>query len=72
MCFLVRLILYVYVSHGQNSWPEDHHRMLAEKLSLSKGLLMRREAKLREGLEPFSDFLDAAIVCGSNGLAFAL
>ena len=64
--------LYVYVSHGQNTWPEDHHRMLAERLSLSKGLLMRREAKLREGLEPFKDFLGAATVCGSNGAAFAL
>jgi hypothetical protein len=64
--------LYIYVSHGQNSWPEDHHHMLAEKLSLTKGLLMRREAKLREGLEPFSDFLRDATVYGSNGLAFAL
>jgi glycosyltransferase involved in cell wall biosynthesis len=64
--------LILYVSHGQNTWSQDHHRMLAEKLSLSKGLLMRREAKLREGLEPFSDFLGATTVCGSNGAAFTL
>ena len=64
--------LYVYVSHGQNSWPEDHHRMLAERLSLTEGLLIRREAKLRAGLVPFSDLLGTATVCGSNGPAFAL
>jgi len=64
--------LYVYISHGQNTWPKEHHRMLAEKLSLTKGLLKRREATLREGLEPFSDFLGSATVCGSNGAAFEL
>jgi glycosyltransferase involved in cell wall biosynthesis len=64
--------LYLYVSHGQNTWPDDHHRMLAEKLSLTKGLLMRREAKLRGGLEPFDDYLGAATVCSSNGVAFTL
>jgi len=64
--------LYVYVSHGKNTWPQDHHIMLAGKLSLSKGLLKKREAKLREGLAPFADFLEGATVCGSNGNAFSL
>jgi glycosyltransferase involved in cell wall biosynthesis len=64
--------LYVYVSHGENTWPHDHHRFLADKLSLSKGLLLRREAKLRAGLQPFGDYLSAAVVRGSNGSAFTL
>jgi hypothetical protein len=64
--------LYVYVSHGQNAWPQEHHRMLAEKLAISKGLLLRREAKLREGLEPFKDFLHSTMVIGYNGPAFTL
>jgi glycosyltransferase involved in cell wall biosynthesis len=64
--------LYLYVSHGQNTWSQDHHRFLAQKLSLSKGLLMRREAKLREGLQPFSDYLSSAVVRGFNGAAFTL
>jgi glycosyltransferase involved in cell wall biosynthesis len=62
--------LYVYVSHGQNSWPQEHHRMLAEKLAISKGMLLRREAKLRQGLQPFADFLHSATVLGYNGPAF--
>lgn len=64
--------LILYISHGQNTWSQDHHRMLAEKLSLSKGMLIRRETKLREGLEPFRDFLGATTICGSNGAAFTL
>jgi glycosyltransferase involved in cell wall biosynthesis len=64
--------LILYVSHGQNTWSLDHHRMLARQLGLSKGLLIRRETKLREALQPFSDFLGNATVYGSNGLAFTL
>jgi len=62
--------LYVYVTHGANSWPPEHHAMLAESLSISKGLLQRREAALRDGLRPFG--LDGVSVEGPNGAAFSL
>ena len=45
--------LYVYVSHGLNTCGEDHHRMIADRLAVSQGLLRRREAAVRVGLEPF-------------------
>jgi glycosyltransferase involved in cell wall biosynthesis len=61
---------YVYVSHGLNSWSAAHHAMLAETLAISRGLLLRREAALREGLSPFG--LAGVRVMGSNGDAFTL
>jgi glycosyltransferase involved in cell wall biosynthesis len=64
--------LFVYVSHGGNVWHDRHHRLLAEKLSISQGLLRRREAALRAGLQAF-DFPPGTIaVTGSNGLGFML
>jgi glycosyltransferase involved in cell wall biosynthesis len=63
--------LYIYVSHGANAWHDGHHRMLADKLSLSKALLKRREAELREGLSVF-DFGEQVTVQGSNGPAFVI
>ena len=62
--------LYVYVSHGDNSWNRDHHAMLAEKLSVSKALLRRRESALREGLSPFDFGPGDITVKGYNGAAF--
>jgi glycosyltransferase involved in cell wall biosynthesis len=64
--------LYVYVSHGRNSWPDGHHEMLASRLAISRGLLLRREAQLREGLAVFDFGPGAVIVQGSNGPAFLL
>ena len=64
--------LYVYVSHGENSWGEEHHRMLATKLALSKALLKRREKELREGLQPFDFGAGPISVEGYNGSAFDL
>jgi glycosyltransferase involved in cell wall biosynthesis len=64
--------LYVYVSHGGNSWNDGHHRMLADTLGLSRGLLSRREASLRQGLAPFNFGLGAVTVQGANGPAFVL
>jgi glycosyltransferase involved in cell wall biosynthesis len=71
--YLARMpYLFVYVSHGHNSWHEGHHRMLASTLSISQGLLRRREAEIRAGLK-FFDFGPGAVgVQGSNGLAFRL
>jgi glycosyltransferase involved in cell wall biosynthesis len=64
--------LYVYVSHGANSWDEGHHRMLAEKLSISQGLLRRREAQVREGMAAHGFGRDTVTVTGNNGEAFRL
>lgn len=62
--------LYVYISHGGNCFALSHYRMLADKLAISRGLLIRREARLREGLGPHH--LGAVTVHGSNGPAFVL
>ena len=64
--------LYVYVSHGGNSWDGGHHRMLADSLGLSRGLLSRRETALRQGLAPFDFGRGAVTVQGANGPAFVL
>lgn len=62
--------LYVYVTHGANISSSDHLQMLRDRLSISRGLLRRREPVLREGLRPFA--LDGVTVQGSNGPAFKL
>jgi glycosyltransferase involved in cell wall biosynthesis len=64
--------LHVYVSHGGNSWDDAHHRMLADRLGLSQGLLRRREAALREGLAVFDFGAGPVTVEGANGPAFTL
>ena len=62
--------LYVYVTHGANSWNPHHHQMLRERLAVSQGLLRRRELALRAGLEPYA--FGAVGVHGPKGLAFTL
>lgn len=62
--------LYVYRSHGNNSWSDEHHRMLRANLAVSRGLLARREGEIRTGLVPFK--LGALTVAGSNGDAFVI
>jgi glycosyltransferase involved in cell wall biosynthesis len=64
--------LYVYQSHGANTWSDEHHRMLARELSLSKALLQRREAQLRAGLAPIDFGPGPVTVTGYNGAAFML
>jgi len=64
--------LYTYVSHGDNSWAPDHHRMLATRLGISRALLRRREAELREGLRAYDFGPGDVTVQGSNGPAFVL
>lgn len=64
--------LFVYVSHGANSWDDAHHVMLSNELSISKGLLKRREAAIREGLAPYDFEPGRLIVSGIGGAAFTL
>ena len=64
--------LYVYVSHGHNSSTDAHHRMLARRLGISRALLRRREAEIREGLRPFDFGPEDVTVEGYNGTAFTL
>ncbi|HLJ22355.1 MAG TPA: glycosyltransferase family A protein [Stellaceae bacterium] len=64
--------LYVYVCHGANSWASDHHRMLVDRLAISRGLLSRREASLRGGLAPYDFGTGTVTVQGGNGPAFVL
>ncbi len=63
--------LYVYVTHGANTWNESHHAMLRDELAISQGLLKRREAQIRNGLEPYG-LPPGTSVEGSNGEAFRL
>lgn len=62
--------LLVYVAHGTNLMPHDHHRMLAERLGRSRGLLLRQEAALRAGMASLG--LGRIAVRGPNGIAFTL
>jgi glycosyltransferase involved in cell wall biosynthesis len=64
--------LYVYVSHGGNSFTPDNFRMLADKLAISRGLLIRREARMRKELGHYDFGGGAVTVEGRNGLAFVL
>jgi glycosyltransferase involved in cell wall biosynthesis len=64
--------LYIYVSHGGNSWPDEHHRNISLWHSLSQGLLRRREAALRAGLAAFDLGPEPVTVQGANGPAFVL
>jgi hypothetical protein len=64
--------LYIYVSHGANSWHDGHHKMLADQLSISQALLRRRERQIREGLAPHGFDHGTISLLGSNGPAFIL
>jgi glycosyltransferase involved in cell wall biosynthesis len=64
--------LYVYVSHTHNVCGDAHHTMIADRLAVSRGLLGRREAALREGLAPFAFGPGDVTVEGSNGTGFTI
>ncbi|WP_156680299.1 glycosyltransferase [Sphingomonas profundi] len=64
--------LYVYVAHGANVSAMAHHRMLAQTLGLSQGLMRRRERAIRAMLAD-TDLGPGPIVArGPNGAAFTL
>jgi glycosyltransferase involved in cell wall biosynthesis len=64
--------LLVYVSHGANISSDEHHAMLARRLGLSRGLLQRREAWIREEMAVFDLGPGPVEVRGPNGTAFIL
>jgi glycosyltransferase involved in cell wall biosynthesis len=64
--------LYVYVSHGQNTYEDDHHRRIAAGFGLSRDVIHGQEAALREGLAAFDFGPGEVKVRASNGLAFTL
>jgi glycosyltransferase involved in cell wall biosynthesis len=64
--------LYAYVTHDVNKYPREHHAMLTESLAISRGLLVRREAVLRDELASLDFGPGPVMVQGSNGPAFAL
>lgn len=60
--------LYVYVGHGANASGDEHIDMLVERLAISRGLLLKREANLRLAI---AHAIPAGVtVAGSNGPAF--
>jgi glycosyltransferase involved in cell wall biosynthesis len=62
--------LYIYVTHGQNTSGDEHHRMLARSLGVSRGRLQRREAAVRDALDSARLDVGEVTVQGSNGTAF--
>jgi glycosyltransferase involved in cell wall biosynthesis len=64
--------LLVYVGHATNTWGPDFHPMLASRLGLSRGLLLRREARIRESLRAIDFGPGPVTVRGPNGAAFIL
>lgn len=64
--------LYVYVSHGANLLSDAHHRMLVEKLAISRRMLQLREASLRQGLAAFDFGPDPVTIQGSNAATFTI
>jgi glycosyltransferase involved in cell wall biosynthesis len=64
--------LYVYVSHGHNTYANSHHQMIAEELAVSQGLLRRRETALRQELADFDFGPGDVLVEGRNGPAFKI
>jgi len=64
--------LFIYMSHGSNSWDDGHHLMLAEQLGLSRGLLRRREAWIRDVLASVDLGAGPISVRGPNGVAFTV
>lgn len=64
--------LFIYVSHGLNSWHAGHHQMLANELAISQALLRRREEQIRAGLAPHGFAPETVTLAGSNGVAFTL
>lgn len=58
--------LYIYVSHGQNTYEMEHHQMLSNRLSVSRGRIVRQEVQLRSQLAAFGSALDGVSLVAPN------
>ncbi|HEY1725734.1 MAG TPA: glycosyltransferase family A protein [Steroidobacteraceae bacterium] len=58
--------LYVYVSHGQNTYEIEHHQMLTARLGVSRGRIARHERQLRLQLAAFEPLLNGANIVAPN------
>jgi glycosyltransferase involved in cell wall biosynthesis len=64
--------LYVYVSHGANTWDDDHHAKIARDLAIPQARLWRNEALMRRGIAPFDFGPGDLTVKGRDGVAFVI
>lgn len=64
--------LYVYVTHGGNTFATEHHAMLAERLARSTGLLRRHEEALRANIASIDFGPGPLAFVGSAGPAFTI
>jgi len=58
--------LYVYVSHGLNTYDSAHHQMLSARLGVSRGRISRHESQLRRELAAFGTLLSGVGVVAPN------
>lgn len=62
--------LYIYRTHGANSWPHEHHKNLIQNLAISRGLILRQKEKIIHELASFGQCNEPINFHGSNGDAF--
>ncbi len=62
----------LYRTHGANLAGLEHHQMLARELSLSAGLLRRRETLIRKKLRWLNDALRGYRICDKTDRVFDL
>ncbi|MGC2460973.1 MAG: glycosyltransferase family A protein [Steroidobacteraceae bacterium] len=58
--------LYVYVSHGRNTYEIEHHQMLSTRLGVSRGRIARHEGQLRSQLAAFGPLLNGVHIVAPN------
>jgi glycosyltransferase involved in cell wall biosynthesis len=63
--------LYTYVAHGINISGDEHHRMVARELAVSRGRLLKHRAEICDALDRSPLDLSTVRVLGNNGDAFA-
>jgi len=61
--------LYVRTVHGENTWPDNHHRNQIAQ-ALDRSWLNQREASIRQWLKEFA--IDDVNVCDASGIVFSI
>jgi hypothetical protein len=62
--------LYIYQTHGANSWLDEHHQRLIQHLAISKGKVLRQKQQILKVLVGYGLKFDLIRFLGSNGEAF--